>query len=404
MCIASAHDGRSQGYLRRHAGAQRGAEGVAGPAVQAWAGRCLVALLLLLGADAACAHPVAQGALRATVDGDALRLRATLSIEEVLVGTLYLGQAERPDAVRLQRYGDYLREHVQVRADGALLQGRVLRAPAQLRAPLEYEFEYRFAGPVPREFRLAQDALREFPFAPGNPWEARYLLQLANAPAPAAAVLLTSANTVTLHCDGAAAACSLAVGERRLGPAMVGEGIRHILTGYDHLLFVAALLLAVGGLWDLIKVVSAFTLAHTLTLVLATFDIVRFPAGVVEPMIAASIVAVAAQNLFLPRQSRGSARLATAFAFGLFHGLGFAGGFLDAMTALSVGGTLWALAAFSLGVELGHQIVVLPLFAALRAWRRYRDPVAAQAVALRGGSALIGVAGLFYLVLSLRAA
>lgn len=123
-----------------------------------------------------------------------------------------------------------------------------------------------------------------------------------------------------------------------LAAAFVRHGILHILTGYDHLLFVAALLLAVTTFWDLVKVISAFTLAHTLTLALAALDIFRLPGRIVEPMIAASIIFVALQNVFWPERSRGWSRLVVAFVFGLFHGLGFAGGLLDAMSQMYAGG------------------------------------------------------------------
>ena len=103
----------------------------------------------------------------------------------------------------------------------------------------------------------------------------------------------------------------------------VWHGVHHILTGYDHLLFVAALALRAATLWDLIKVVSAFTLAHSLTLTLAALNLIHLPDAVVEPLISASIVFVAIQNVIWPEQARGGSRLAVALFFGLFHGLGF---------------------------------------------------------------------------------
>ena len=133
----------------------------------------------------------------------------------------------------------------------------------------------------------------------------------------------------------------------------LAHGVHHILTGYDHLLFIGALVLAATSVWDLVKVVTAFTLAHTLTLTLAALRLVSLPEGIVEPMIAASIVFVAAQNVLWPKQSRGWPRLAVAFGFGLFHGLGFAGGLLDAMQAMSGTAVLLAIVAFSIGVEVG---------------------------------------------------
>ncbi len=94
-------------------------------------------------------------------------------------------------------------------------------------------------------------------------------------------------------------------GSESLFKAFFYQGIRHILTGYDHLLFVTALVLAATTLWDLIKVVSAFTLAHTITLTLTALNLIRLPETVVEPLIAASIVFVAIQNVFWRTPSQG---------------------------------------------------------------------------------------------------
>lgn len=184
------------------------------------------------------------------------------------------------------------------------------------------------------------------------------------------------------------------------------HGVRHILTGYDHLLFICALVLGAATLWDLIKVVTAFTLAHTMTLTLAALGLVHLPAGVVEPLISASIVFVAVQNIFWPDQARGWSRLGAAFFFGLFHGLGFAGGLLDAMHAMPGTTMLLALVGFTLGVEAGHQIVILPLFGLLKALRRPPvEPVKSLGISpalQRVGSGLISLAGIYYLCVALR--
>jgi len=186
----------------------------------------------------------------------------------------------------------------------------------------------------------------------------------------------------------------------------VRHGIGHILSGYDHLLFVCALVLGAVTFWDLIKVVTAFTLAHTLTLTLSVLNLVRLPSHVVEPMIAGSIVFVAATNLLWPKRSRGWVRLATAFFFGLFHGLGFAGGLLGAMEGMNGLAVGVAIAAFSLGVELGHQMVVLPLFFGLKLARATPpDEAGRERLALatmRGGSLLICLAGTLYLLAALK--
>jgi hydrogenase/urease accessory protein HupE len=194
-------------------------------------------------------------------------------------------------------------------------------------------------------------------------------------------------------------------GSESLFKAFFFHGVHHILTGYDHLLFVSALVLAATTLWDLIKVVSTFTLAHTITLTLAALNLVHLSERIVEPLISASIVFVALQNVFWPRKARGWSRLGAAFFFGLFHGLGFAGGLLDAMREMQSGTMFLAIFAFSVGVETGHQMIVLPLFAILKSARRSQpDAVTRMRYSMslqRIGSAGISVAGAYYLCLAL---
>ncbi len=183
------------------------------------------------------------------------------------------------------------------------------------------------------------------------------------------------------------------------------RGGMHILTGYDHLLFVTALVLAARTLWELVKVVSAFTLAHTLTLTLAAMGWVHLPERVVEPLIAGSILFVALQNVLWPRKASGWGRMGAAFFFGLFHGLGFAGGWLAAMREMPSGTMFVAIAAFRVGVEAGHQMVVLPAFGVLKGVRGVqRDVVVRTRVSMmvqRVGSAGISVAGAYYLCVAL---
>jgi hydrogenase/urease accessory protein HupE len=190
-------------------------------------------------------------------------------------------------------------------------------------------------------------------------------------------------------------------GSASIFAAFFYQGVRHILTGYDHLLFVSALVLAVTTLWELVKVVSAFTIAHTITLTLAALNLIHVSESIVEPLIAGSIVFVAAQNIFSPRQSHGWGRLGAAFFFGLFHGLGFAGGLLEAMQEMQTGVMFLAIFAFSVGVETGHQMIVLPLFGALKLARQTRHDVVARTQfsmnVQRIGSSIIFLAGIYYL-------
>jgi hypothetical protein len=167
-------------------------------------------------------------------------------------------------------------------------------------------------------------------------------------------------------------------------------GVEHILLGFDHLLFLLALVLRGGGAGRLLGIVTAFTVAHSITLALSVLDIATIPPRVVEPVIALSIAYVALENLFLRRPA--SRRWAVSFLFGLVHGFGFAG-VLREMT-LPPSALLGALLPFNLGVEAGQALVIALLLAPL-AWLR-RSPLEGRAVASL--SAVVFVAGLGLLI------
>ncbi|WP_074127638.1 HupE/UreJ family protein [Bradyrhizobium sp. NAS96.2] len=132
-------------------------------------------------------------------------------------------------------------------------------------------------------------------------------------------------------------------------------GVEHILTGYDHLLFLLALLAIARGFWSVVKIVTAFTLAHSVTLTLATLGFIRVPERIVEPLIAATIIWVALENLFAAAPDR--RRWMWSFGFGLVHGLAFA----SALGELELKGAalLRALVGFNAGVETGQLIFVV---------------------------------------------
>jgi hydrogenase/urease accessory protein HupE len=175
-------------------------------------------------------------------------------------------------------------------------------------------------------------------------------------------------------------------------------GVEHIFTGYDHIAFLLGLLLLGGTFRELVKVVTAFTAAHSITLALATLDVVRLPPRVVEPLIAASIVYVALENLWALRSPAARAqavrhRWMLTFAFGLVHGFGFA----SVLAALNLprSGVAAALVMFNVGVELGQICIVavaLPLLSRLRRARGF-DPSG-----VRAASACVGALGVLWLV------
>jgi hypothetical protein len=175
------------------------------------------------------------------------------------------------------------------------------------------------------------------------------------------------------------------------------DGVWHIWIGFDHILFLLSLLLPAvlvwqrprwvpvarfaPAFWDVVRVVSAFTLAHSITLTLATLQIVSLPSRAVESAIAASVLLAALNNLYPWVLGR---RWMVAFGFGLIHGFGFAS--VLAELGLPADALLLALVGFNLGVELGQLAIVvvfLPLAYALRRTWLYR------LVVFAGGSALI---------------
>ncbi|MEF8713070.1 MAG: HupE/UreJ family protein [Accumulibacter sp.] len=182
------------------------------------------------------------------------------------------------------------------------------------------------------------------------------------------------------------------------------HGVWHIWIGFDHLLFLLSLLLPAvlirvdGGwtgaarfrdaLWEVVKVVSAFTLAHSITLTLAALDVVQLPSRWVESAIAASVIVAALNNLIV---MAGASRWLFAFAFGLIHGFGFASVLAD--LGLPQNALLLALVAFNLGVEAG-QLAIVALFLPL-AWGVRNQWIYRRGVLAGGSLLVIATAGIW---------
>jgi hypothetical protein len=177
-----------------------------------------------------------------------------------------------------------------------------------------------------------------------------------------------------------AAADSFAVEREPTGSEVAARflalGVEHIFTGYDHVAFLVGLLLLGGTLRSLVKVVSSFTVAHSVTLALAVLGLVTPPARLVEPLIALSIVFVAAENLWALRRNTSPERRRRATerrwrvtaAFGLVHGFGFASVLRELHLPRSA--LAASLVSFNLGVELGQVAIVLVTFPVLVLLRR----------------------------------
>ena len=319
------------------------------------------ACALLLGA-----HPDSHSSSRVVVEGSraALELRCqvrslieALALDENGDGTL--AQAELEQGRReLERYvldryrllGEVADRDERVPLEGRLVELEVLGdgdrrfAEPWVRAVLELE--------APRP--LAALSIEVSLFREGNPWHRDAATLVWNGEEPAS--FLFGEGRERWDFEPSA--------RRRPGvlAAYVRLGVEHILTGYDHIAFLLALLVASRRLRSLIGVVTAFTAAHSVTLALAALGLVRVPPGLVELAIALSIAYVATENLLFRRPGT---RWAEAFGFGLVHGLGFAGFLADSLIYEPLKVT--ALVGFNLGVEAGQLAIVTVLALALRA-------------------------------------
>ena len=351
----------------------------------------------------AMAHPVAQGALDLEITSGRIEVVVRASQEEMLVS---FAQAPAAETDALAHHGRYLLQHLHLSKGGVPLPGLLVSAEEKTGAALPATYRFAFEGVGAGTLILWQDVLREFDFAPGNPWEASYVVRIARDGREVPGCPLLTVREPLVVADTASGGIP---GDPPPGVfvSYFKHGWHHILGGYDHLLFMCALVLASRRAWELAQVVTVFTATHTLTIVLAVKGWAHVPSAVVEPMIAASIVVAALLTVVRTGPVSGRAQLWVAAGFGLFHGLGFAGGLLDALQAGPGTSVAVAVAGFALGVESGHQLVALPLFgllALLRGWGR-ADPAKGRLVLplLRTASACVSIAGTFYLVAALRA-
>jgi hydrogenase/urease accessory protein HupE len=342
----------------------------------------LMALAALLMPGPAAAHPVPFTYLDLRVEAGTLE--GTLVAHVLDLGhDLQVTPADRllDPAVASESAAAMTRlfaARLQVRVDGRLLSPEWLDVSV-LAARQSIALRLRYPLPTPRARIEVTAAL--FPYDPVH----QTFLNIYEGDTLAQAIL-----------NGASPRYEYFLGTRQGVVAVVRkfltEGIHHILIGPDHLLFLVGLLLLGGTARRLALIVTAFTLAHSVTLSLAALNLVTPPARVIEPAIALSIVYVGADNL-LKREGR-DMRAWIAFAFGLIHGFGFANVLREMELPTRALG--WSLFSFNLGVEIGQLLVgavVATTLAALR--RRYRAVSEHVVVA---GSVLVIAAGGFWLV------
>lgn len=307
--------------------------------------------LLLHWIGSAAAHTGGTtGFAKVTVEGETVRYSLTLDVEAASKAR------NGPLAADHDALAGIVARHIRISADGtpcAALPGTV--QPAQPGRPIVVVVvHYACAGPV-GALTLRDGLSAVF---------GRDHHTLANIEGPGGTeqfLLDPDRSEVRVVIGGPTA------GEAAAPPAGEGAygffrlGIEHILTGFDHILFLFALILRGGRIGSLLGIVTAFTVAHSLTLGLAVLGVVRPPSWLVEPLIAASIAYVACENIFLQRAP--SRRWLVSLLFGLVHGFGFAGALLE--LELPRDGLFSSLLFFNLGVEAGQAMIIALLFPAL---------------------------------------
>jgi HupE / UreJ protein len=307
-------------------------------------------LILFVLPASASAHFTSPGASDIRQDGSVIEYVLDLEHEGLLQAT---GGREDEAAI-----SGYLLDRIRVSSAGSGCTGTVENATLPDKRTIR--FELRFACPADHDFAIRYE--------------------------------VPARNFASYAIEGATGTFVFDRGHTLLTPAapsfasFVRVGIEHIVLGWDHVLFLVVLLLGARNLRDVIKLATVFTVAHSITLALATLGVVEVPAAIVEPLIALSIAYVAAENVLGAGVSRH--RMAIVFGFGLLHGLGFAGSieFADGVNLVS------ALLAFNIGIELGQAAIVALLFPLLLVMRRWDWSTLAQATA---GSAAAAV-GLFW--------
>jgi hypothetical protein len=322
-----------------------------------------------------------------TCDLDALALGVPSTADSAALAAEIeaLGPAEQQELV--ERLVAVLQRRLRVRFDGepdgfeVTLPARGLPPPDGL-PPTALGLVARLSGRLPAEAQeITFFASRAFP-------PVRLSVTRAGASAGPVEVLAPGAESWPVPLVGP----RLAPGRLETFRRFLALGVTHILPwGLDHVLFVLGLALLSPRLGPLLAQVTAFTVAHTLTLALSSYGVVRLSPEIVEPLIALSIVYVAVENVVSPKLR--ASRVVLVFAFGLLHGLGFAG--VLGEIGLPEGQRLTALLGFNVGVELGQLGVIVLAALGLGAWVKLGGE---RKGVVRPASVLIAAVGLFWFV------
>lgn len=327
---------------------------------------CLICFFVFC-LSSASAHDPLNSATIARLDADAIEVRIRL---EAGTAVMLLGLPVQTGRSSSGELTSSLRAHLQslykVSAGGIVLAARTVHAEFQDEDGAEFLLVY--PRPINSRLRFEAIFLSKLPTAHRSSLSligrSGELLSPIRLVTPADTAVEMELPTVNQAQRQAAAAPSVSASTPAASRYRVTSweflklGVEHILTGYDHLLFLFGLLMVCRRFSSVVVIITCFTLAHSVTLILSAFDLVSVPSRLVEPLIAATIVYVWIENL--TQGEKPKARRALTFGFGLIHGFGFAGA-LKQMSG-ELGGAKMALAvplfSFNLGIELGQIAII----------------------------------------------
>lgn len=351
----------------------------------------LFALVLLLQASATLAHPPGLSSVELTLKTDQVLAKVTFALQDIeafapmdsdLDAEVSNSEREaaKPAVARL------LAEQLRINIDGndVLPDGTDhIEYDEQNNARVELVFTAKDARQVVVQAKfltLLPEGHQQF-----------VTVRDANGRAVAEKMLHRSDDSLTIDLAAAGKATTSNVSPLESFIDFLQLGIEHIVTGYDHLLFLFALLAVTHSFWPAIKIITFFTIAHSITLAMAGLNVFDLPSSFVEPFIAATIVYVAVENVIRGDHPHGRHWL--TFGFGLIHGFGFAGVLRELDITSSGTGILLPLLSFNLGIETGQiavAAIALPLI-----WQ-LNNRVAVADKFLRGGSVLIALVGAYW--------
>ncbi|MBA4146574.1 MAG: HupE/UreJ family protein [Verrucomicrobia bacterium] len=347
-------------------------------------GQVLSIFFLLLSAVSSQAHNSSKGLTAVNIQIFTNRVEAQLAVSFFDVGMMLTLDKNKDGTVTAEEVQVTLKElegvatkELEFYFDGK----RVM--PSQASASLqESNFETQFVFDVPsiKGFTLLSTIIRQM-----TPDHQQFVTVTDAAGTTLAEATLSPADIMYQYGSGSGQTATSFTSGKFV--TFLKHGIKHILGGYDHLLFLFALLIVCDTFWSLAKIITCFTLAHSISLALSTLNILSMPASVVEPIVALTIVYVGLENLFKLKTLQW--RWLVTFAFGLIHGFAFANELRD--KGIGAGNIFIPLLSFNLGVELGQILIaalVLPILWQLKKLPQFMPrwvPVTSVIVILLGG-------------------